>query len=426
MNKTKSFQISKQLVFEAWKRVRENQGAAGVDGQTIEEFEKDLKRNLYRLWNRMSSGAYFPPPVRAVAIPKDNGGTRVLGIPTVADRVAQMVVKMILEPKVDPLFHEDSYGYRPAKSAHQALEKARVRCWQKSWVIDLDIKGFFDHLDHERLMKALSHHTQEKWILLYTERWLKAPMQDEKGVLHPRDQGSPQGGVISPLLANLFLHYAFDQWMRREHPAISFERYADDIVAHCATEVEAKRVLECIRDRLLECKLELSPEKTHIVYCKDSNRGGKHEKIKFDFLGFTFRPRLSVNKRGEFFVSFLPAMSTNAATKIRQKIRSWELPRRTDKQIGDLARMFNAQVEGWINYYGRFYKSAMYDLFHALDQLLIRWARYKYKRFYQRPNAARRWLKRIMTGNPDLFAHWRLMKWLNEGSRMNREVHVRF
>ena len=228
MPEAKPYAISKQVVWEAYQEVKANHGAAGVDGQSIEAFETDLKGNLYKIWNRMSSGSYFPPPVRLVEIPKASGGTRPLGIPTVGDRVAQMVVKMHLEPLVEPQFHPDSYGYRPGKSALDAVATARERCWRSDWVIDLDIKGFFDNLGHELVMKAVRHHAEAPWVLLYIERWLKAPVERQDGSREERTKGSPQGSVVSPLLANLFMHYAFDLWMRRTYPDIRFERYADD------------------------------------------------------------------------------------------------------------------------------------------------------------------------------------------------------
>jgi len=315
MAEAKPYTISKQVVWEAYQKVKANQGAAGVDGQSIEAFETDLKNNLYKIWNRMSSGSYFPPPVRLVEIPKASGGLRPLGIPTVADRVAQMVVKMHLEPLVEPCFHDDSYGYRPGRSALDAVATARQRCWRSDWVIDLDIKGFFDNLDHDLVMKAVRHHDKTPWVLLYIERWLKAPVQRQDGSQQERTKGSPQGAVVSPLLANLFLHHAFDDWMRRNHPSIQFERYADDVIVHAKSKAQAEQLLEAIRARLAECGLELHPEKTKFVYCQDSDRKGQHEHIKFDFLGYTFRPRRAKNYRGKPFVSFLPGVSNRRARR---------------------------------------------------------------------------------------------------------------
>lgn len=392
----------------AWERVKENKGASGVDEESIKDFESNLKGNLYKLWNRMSSGTYFPPPVRAVEIPKSDGQMRVLGIPTVSDRVAQTVVKSYLEPIVEPKFHEDSYGYRPGKSALDAVGVARERCWRKDWCIDLDIKGFFDNLDHELMMKAIRFHTDEKWMHLYIERWLKAPLQRKGGELIKREKGTPQGGVVSPLLANIFMHHTFDDWMKRRFPSIRFERFADDILAHCSSLKQAEKVLEDIRIRLRECGLELHPGKTKIVYCKDKDRSGSYEHESFDFLGYTFRPRLSRNKQGKDFVNFTPAISNKAANRIRKEIRSWKLHLRSDKDLSDLAKMFNAYVQGWVNYYGRYYKSAMYPFLRNIERFLIRWVMRKYKRFQGHKQRAKNWLGGVRKREPRLFVHWRL------------------
>jgi RNA-directed DNA polymerase len=402
----KPFLISKHAVLESWERVKANRGAAGIDEESIQDFERTLKDNLYRIWNRMSSGSYLPPPVKTVVIPKTGGGERKLGIPTVADRVAQMVVKRQLEPKIEPLFHPDSYGYRPFKSAHDALGKARERCWRTDWVLDLDIKGFFDNIPHDLMMKAVRKHASEKWVQLYIERWLKAPAQDEQGNLSGRTKGTPQGGVISPLLANLFLHYALDQWMVRTHPGNLFARYADDAIVHCRTREEAERLREAIIHRLAECGLELNLQKTKIVYCKDADREGNHEHEKFTFLGYEFRPRRAKNYRGKYFVSFLPAVSDKAAKKIRQEIKDWKLHLRSDKSLGDLARMFNPMIRGWVHYYGRYYRSMLHPIFRHLDRRLIRWACRKYKKLRGHPRRAAHWLRRISTREPKLWAHW--------------------
>lgn len=405
----KSFDISKKVVFEAYKRVKANQGAAGVDSESIEEFEGDLKNNLYKLWNRMSSGTYFPPAVRSVAIPKKDGGERLLGIPTVSDRVAQTVVKMYLEPVVEPKFHRDSYGYRPGKSAVDALAAARQRCWRYDWVIDLDIRGFFDNLDHALTLRAVGKCTPCPWIHLYVKRWLEAPLQREDGTLVPRTKGTPQGGVASPILANIFLHLAFDEWMRVKYPNVSFERYADDIVVHCRTEDQAQQVLESIKRRLAQCRLEVHPEKTKIVYCKDDDRKGEHVHEKFNFLGYTFRPRRSKNRWGKFFISFTPAISNEAKTKMRQEMRRWRINLRSDKAIDDLDRMWNPVLRGWIQYFGHFYKSAMYPVFRHFNGILIRWAMRKYKRLTGHRRRAERWLGGIARREPRLFAHWHLL-----------------
>lgn len=402
----KPFEISKRDVWNAYKRIKANRGAAGVDGQSIDEFEDDLEKNLYKLWNRLSSGSYFPPPVRRVEIPKSDGRKRPLGIPTVADRIAQMVVTQFLQPILEPQFHVDSYGYRPRKSAKDALGVARQRCWRYDWVLDLDIKAFFETLDHELLMRAVRLQTSCPWVLLYIERWLSAPTQLADGSLIKRTQGTPQGGVISPLLANLYLHYAFDLWMRRENPTIPFERYADDVICHCRSEAQAKHLKNAIEQRFLSCHLELHPQKTKIAYCKDDNRHGDFPIVQFDFLGYTFQPRLARNRRGQIFVSFIPAISRSAATEIRQTMRSWRLHRRTDSSLSDLARVVNPIVRGWINYYGCYHRSALYWVFKSLDAYIERWARATYKGLRQYTKRARNWVKRVRHREPGLFAHW--------------------
>jgi len=402
----KSFDISKQVVWDAYERVKANQGAAGVDGQSIAEFEKDLKGNLYRIWNRMSSGTYFPPPVRGVEIPKKAGGTRTLGVPTVSDRIAQTVVRAYLEPEVEPLFHPDSYGYRPGRSAHDALAACRERCWKFDWAIDLDLRAFFDSIPHDLLLKAVSKHTDLRWVLLYVERWLVAPLQRGDGTIIQRDRGTPQGSAISPLLANLFLHYAFDRWMAREFPDCPFERYADDGVIHCASEAQAEEVLGALAQRLTTVGLELHPDKTHVVYCKDANRTGSYEHERFTFLGFTFRPRLAKNRRGQHFVGFLPAISDDAGKAIRQQIRSWRINVHSDKSLSDLASFVNPIVRGWCNYYGRFYKSWLYRSLRRINEYLVRWARRKFKRLRTSARRAWRWLRGVQRRSPELFAHW--------------------
>lgn len=406
MDKAKPFSIAKKEVWQAYKRVKANRGAAGADGQSIEEFEKDLANNLYKLWNRLCSGSYFPPPVRRVDIPKPDGKMRPLGIPTVADRIAQMVVKRHLEPLVEPQFHPDSYGYRPGKSALEAVGKARERCWQFGWVLDLDIKSFFDTIDHELLMRAVRKHVSERWVVLYIERWLKAPVQMPDGTIIPRSVGTPQGGVISPLLANLFLHYAFDKWMQGHFPTLPFERYADDVICHCVSEKQARYLMEAIERRMVECRLRLNMLKTKIVCCRNVNGSG-YTHVGFDFLGYTFRPRLSKSCKGKFFVNFSPAVSNEATKAIRREIRSWNLHQRTDKSLEDLAHMFNPVIRGWINYYGGFYKSAIYRTLWYLDRRLSRWASRKCKRLRGRQRAAQHWLRRIRYRQPNLFAHWR-------------------
>lgn len=409
MEKVKSFDISKRQVWEAYKCVKANRGSAGIDKQSIAEFEEDISNNLYKIWNRMSSGSYFPSPVMRVEIPKEDGRTRPLGIPTVADRIAQMVVKNYLEPILEPHFHVDSYGYRPNKSALDAVGMARKRCWRYNWVLDLDIKGFFDNISHELLMKAVTKHTECRWVLLYVERWLKASVAMLDGSFLYPEKGTPQGGVVSPLLANLFLHYAFDYWMQRKYPHVPFERYADDMVCHCRTESQARKLLADLNERLGDCGLELHSEKTKIVYCKDEDRKGDYPVKKFDFLGYTFRPRLSRNRRGKFFVNFSPAISNKAAKAIRKKIRSWSWQLRPGDTLEDLARECNSIIRGWIYYYGRYYPSAMRRIFEHINWRLVRWATCKYKKLRGRQRKAKIWLKRIALRQPNLFVHWRIV-----------------
>jgi group II intron reverse transcriptase/maturase len=405
-DRAKPFDISKHAVWEAYKRVKANRGAAGVDGQSIAEFGEQLAANLYKLWNRLASGSYFPPPVRRVEIPKSDGRTRPLGIPTVADRIAQMVVTRVLQPVLEPQFHAGSYGYRPGKSAKAALDVARQRCWRFDWVLDLDIKAFFETIDHGLLMRAVRRHTTSPWVLLYIERWLRAPAQLADGSLIERTAGTPQGGVISPLLANLYLHYAFDCWMQREFPDIPFERYADDVICHCRSEAQATRLKEAIAQRFAACSLELHPQKTKIVYCRDDRRRDPHPNVQFDFLGYAFRPRRVKRNDGEFFVGFNPAISPKAACAIRQTMRSWRLHLRSDLSLEQIAAWVNPTLRGWINYYGAYFRSALQPVMDHLDQHLMRWAMRKYKTLKRRRWNAHRWVRRVAWRQPDLLAHW--------------------
>ena len=406
MDKAKPFCIPKREVWEAYKRVKANHGAAGVDGQSIAEFEEDLSNNLYRLWNRLSSGSYFPPPVLRVDIPKGDGRTRPLGIPTVTDRIAQMVVRRHLEPILEPVFHNDSYGYRPGRSAHHALSVTRQRCWKYDWVLDLDVKGFFDAIDWSLLMRAVRRHTDCKWVLMYVERWLQAPVRMPDGTLASREKGTPQGAVISPILANLFLHYTFDRWMQERYPEVPFERYADDIVCHCCSEAQTRSLWAALEARFEACKLELHPQKTKIAYCKDANRRGKYPNQQFDFLGYTFRPRSAKNRNGELFVSFAPAVSDKAAKSLRQRIRRWRLHRRNDLALEDLAKWTRPVLAGWVRYYGRFHLSMLCGVLRTLDKFLVRWAQRKYRRLRHHYLRAWGWLRRVKARQPRLFAHW--------------------
>jgi len=405
MTKTKPFYLSKAIVVQAYQRVKANKGGKGVDNESMDDFEEKLHDNLYKIWNRMSSGSYSPPSVLLVDIPKSDGGTRTLGIPTVSDRIAQMVIKTLFEPLIEPIFHGDSYGYRPNKSALNAVAVTRQRCWKYDWVLDLDIKGFFDTIDHSLMMKAVKKHTSCKYILMYIERWLSASGVRKDGTVVPRDVGTPQGGVISPLLANLFLHYAFDNWMRVHFPFVKFARYADDIVVHCRFENEAKNLLEKIRQRLKECKLELHPVKTKLCYCKDSRRIKNFEVVSFDFLSYTFRSRLSRNRKGECFISFTPAMSNKAANGVREKIREWNLKSKTTISLDEVANFVNPQVRGWLNYYGRFGKSAFLDVMWYFKQLIVEWGVKRYKRFKGSRKQFWSWFKRLLKRDSSLFPY---------------------
>ena len=418
--KVKSFDISKRLVYEAWMKVQANNGAPGVDTVSIEQFADEEKNNLYRLWNRMSSGSYFPGPVRAVEIPKDHGlGVRVLGVPNTVDRIAQTAAAMLLEEKLKPIFHQDSYGYRPGRSAHDALAVTRKRCWKQDWILDLDVRAFFDSVPHDLLLKAVSHHTDERWVLLYIERWLKAPMSMPDGTMVAREKGTPQGSPISPLLANLFMHYAFDKWMVREYPGCPFERYADDAVIHCNTEEEARSLWAHLAERLGPLGLELHPDKTKVVYCQDANRRGTSEHTSFDFLGYTFRGRMAKGRHG-YFRSFQPAMSANAKKAKGKQIRDWHLKRRSGTDLSGLAEEINPQVRGWVNYYGVFYRSELLFLAKRIDENIVRWAMQKFKRLRDRRMRARAWLQRIKQRDPGLFAHWSLL-----GTTTSRPVGAR-
>lgn len=408
MSVAKPFAISKFLVWRAYLDVKSKGGAAGVDKQSLEDFERDLKNNLYRIWNRMCSGSYFPPPVKAVPIPKKSGGTRILGVPTVSDRVAQTVVKRVLEPILEPVFDEDSYGYRPRRSAHDAIAVTRKRCWHYNWVVEFDIRGLFDNISHELLMKALRLHCKCRWVLLYVERWLRASMQQPDGTLTERHQGTPQGGVVSPVLANLFLHYAFDAWVRREMPHVPFCRYADDGLLHCRSRRQAEYVMQRITERFRECGLEIHPDKSSIVYCQDRNRTEQHSRISFDFLGYTFRPRRCVDRQGNVHPNFLPAISRPSKKAINRTIRSWHLQLKNEKTLSDLSRMFNPVLQGWLTYYGRFYPSGLRQLWRNINRYLVQWVRRKFKRFSQHKRRAKQYLDRLARANPDLFAHWKL------------------
>lgn len=414
MDKTKSFNIPKQLFAQAFKLVKANAGAAGVDKQSLEDFEENLKDNLYKLWNRMSSGCYFPLPVKAVPIPKKSGGERILGVPTVADRIAQMVVKLAFEPCVETYFLPDSYGYRPNKSALEAVGITRQRCWRLDWLLEYDIVGLFDNLDHKLLMKAVRKHTDCKWIILYITRWLKTPMQLSDGSLQEKTKGVMQGGVISPVLSNLFLHYVFDVWMKKNHPTIPWCRFADDALAHCKTEQQAQQLLAELKQRFKNCGLELHPDKTKIVYCKDGKRKRKYPTVTFDFLGYTFRQRVCKNtKDNTLFMNFTPAVSKAALNTMRSETRKLNIRNRTNLSLNDIAKWFNPVLQGWINYYGKYTKTAMQPIARHFNCTLVAWAMKKYRHLQNHKIKAGRLMESVARTNPHLFAHWR-MGWTGE------------
>lgn len=407
MKEGKSFQISKHLILEAFKRVKANKGAGGVDGIDIESYEKNLKDNLYKLWNRMSSGSYFPKAVRGVEIPKKNGNNRLLGIPTIEDRIAQMAVRLVFEPKAEEVFYEDSYGYRPNKSAIDAISVTRERCWKIPWVIEYDIVGLFDNIDHEKMMKAVEHHTDEKWIILYCERFLKAPMQLPSGEIVKRTSGTPQGGVISPVMSNLFLHYAFDRWISKTYPLNFWVRFADDGIVHCRTEKEAKEIMEALKARAKECGLEIHPEKSKIVYCRSDHFNGKYENESFDFLGYTFRRRYVKSRNGKFFNTFSPAVSRSSAKSFRSKIKECRLQCRTKSILG-LAELFNPIIRGWTNYFMQFCAREARNTIDYVNKTLVQWIKGKYKTVRRSEGKAWRMLSRIAKSNINLFHHWKM------------------
>ena len=409
-SKGKSFEIWKGEVWEAYLKVKENRGAPGVDGQSLDDFEADLKGNLYRIWNRMSSGTWFPPPVRTVEIPKPHGaGTRTLGIPTIADRIAQTVAARRLEEAVEPIFHPDSYGYRPRRSALDAVATCRRRCWKSDWVIDLDIAKFFDSVRWDLVLKAVQAHTDLPWLILYLKRWLATPMQMPDGTMLARDRGTPQGSPISPVIANLFMHYAFDTWLKREFDDVEFERYADDAVVHCPSKERAEQVLAALAERMEQVGLALHPDKTKIVYCKDNNRRGTFGCTSFTFLGYTFRPRESRDRQGRRFLAFLPAISTDALKRIGGVVRHWRLHRRFYHSWEELAAGINPIVAGWMQYYGRFYRSSLYRLLARINAYLVRWLRNKYRRLAGVRSARRRFAE-LIRADPTLFAQWRWVR----------------
>lgn len=408
MTQGKSFEIPKALVWQSYQEVKRNRGAPGVDGQTLKDFDNNRNRNLYKIWNRLSSGSYFPPPVREKRIPKDNGKERMLGIPTVSDRIAQGAVKRFMEERLDPLFHSDSYGYRPNKSAHQALQQCMERCWRYSWVLEVDISAFFDTVRHDLVIKALEHHQMPRWVILYCTRWLQAPMQasDQPQPLTKRTVGTPQGGVISPLLANLFLHYAFDQWMGRTHRFTLFERYADDIVCHCSNMRDAVRLKDSVTERFAEVGLAINESKSKVVYIDTFER--RNVETCFTFLGYDFKVRTLRNYKGEVYRKCMPGASMKAMKTITKTIARWKIHRSTADSIKVFADRHNATLRGWIAYYGKFwYRNFSYRLWSVMQSRLLKWAKRKYR---LSTKVAQRRLDQLRKAKPRLFAHWYLLR----------------
>jgi RNA-directed DNA polymerase len=405
--KTRTQPVSKEQVWSAWKRVRRGGRGMGIDQVSMDEIASNPRKHLYPLWNRLASGSYFPPPVREVSIPKGDGKERMLGIPTILDRVAQEVIRAELEPIVEPKFHPSSFGYRPGKSAHQAVEQCARNCWERWYVVDVDIKGFFDNIDREQMMKLLRKHTRQKHILLYCERWLKAPVQKQSGEVQKRDKGTPQGGVISPLLANIYLHEAFDQWVAATQPRIVFERYADDIIIHTRSREQSNFIVDKLKARLKQYSLEVHPEKTKTVFCYRTARFFKETRdmpVSFDFLGFTFKPRLCVKSNGEKFWGFRPAISKKSETRILETLRRLAIQKWVMCDIQEIAEVLAPKIRGWLNYYGKFRPSEMQRVFRLLNKRIAKWARIKYKfKTYAR---SYRWLKQTMKYHPDTFVHW--------------------
>ena len=407
-NETKSIPISRPMVWEAYKKVRSNKGSAGVDTISMQEFDANRSKHLYKLWNRMASGSYFPPPVKEVEISKNDGSIRKLGVPTISDRVGQMVIKMFIEPRLEEVFSPNSYGYRPGKNAHQALAKVRESCWKHDWIIDLDIKGFFDNIDHNKLMLAVEKHVSENWVRLYIKRWLEAPVFTVSGeTIEKQGKGTPQGGVISPLLANLFLHYAFDKWLENTDKSVEFSRYADDVIIHCKSKVHAEQILQLVHQRMESVGLELHPQKTKIVYCRDHRRKGNYPQVKFDFLGYSFQPRTAFSKKtGKLFLGYDCAISISSRKRIADKLEDLVVNKLSFKSIVGVAQYLNPMIRGWVHYYGKFRMYELTKVFRLLSMRLVWWARKRYKRYKTSIRKAYKWLALVRKQYPTLFYHW--------------------
>ena len=404
----KTVPIEYRQVAEAYRKVRKGGDAVGIDKESWKDFDKNPGRNLYVIWNRLASGSYHPQPVKEAEIPKKDGKKRTLGIPTIRDRIAQQVLKDIMEKKIDTLFHEHSYGYRPLKNAHQAIEQVRQNCYKQDWVIDMDIKHFFDSVDHELMLKAVGHVLAEPWIQMYVKRWLEMPVETKAGQIKPKaGKGTPQGGVLSPLLANLYLHFTLDKWLEKHFPRVSFVRYADDMVLHCGSKAEAEAVLQAVRERLSSVKLQIKEEKTRIAYCKDYRRKGTHPQVQFEFLGFSYQPRARKSKRdGKLYTAFAPEISQTNQKKVREMIKAvpvWRNPRVT--RVEDMAAIFNPKLRGWITYYGKYSKRILRRVLLHLDYRLIQWIKRTYKLGTRKAQVK---LNHLKQQNPMLFYHWQM------------------
>jgi len=411
LSQSRTQPISKLSVWSAFKKVKKNKGSHGVDDISIDAIQANLNKYLYPVWNRLSSGSYHPQAVKQVPIPKIDGTMRLLGIPTVCDRVAQMVIRQELEKQVEPTFHDNSFGYRPKRSARQAVQQCKENCMKYNWVIDLDIKGFFDNIDHELLMKAVRSHTDKKHILMYVERFLKVDIQLPDGSIQKNtEKGTPQGGVISPLLANIFMDVVFDKWMDKHYPDNPFERYADDVVIHCDNFKEALRLLEALKLRLQQCKLEAHRDKTKIVYCKRNQK--KHPPFKvhyrsFDFLGFTFKTRRAKAKWGRLQLVFTPSMSRKAIKRVGERLKELKIHRMVYTHVREIAEILNPIIRGWINYYKQFNVTGLKRAMRMVNLRLIKWVINKYRRFRRKPRKlAWNWLRDVYKQTPNMFPHW--------------------
>lgn len=404
---TKTVPITFKMVVDSYGKVRKGGEATGIDGESWETFDKNVEKNLYVIWNRLASGSYHPSAVREVEIPKKDGRKRKLGIPTLRDRIAQGVVKEYMEKKIDQHFHENSYGYRPLKSSHQAIKQVRENCLQNDWVIDMDIEKFFDEIDHELLMKAVEAMTEEKWVSMYVRRWLEMKIENSKGEQLDRGgKGTPQGGVISPLLANLFLHVALDKWLEQNHSEVKFVRYADDMIIHCASKEQAEQILQAIRERLSEVKLKLNEKKTQIVYCQDYRRTAKHERVKFEFLGFSYQPRACKSHYGErkSFTAHTAEISNENQQKIRETINTLIYWKNTTVEMKEIAQKLNPCLRGWINYFGLYGKRRLREALQSLEYRLIKWIQAKYK--IKSVRKAIILLSEQKKSKPKMFYHW--------------------